>query len=277
VITQRARTLTRRCIAGPLYIPGVDDEEQCASERAHHWQRHAAVVRSTCTGSERTSLRVLCTSTSAPSSQHDVAPHCIQIVISPKPASAPASMELCVRWVALAVRESRASNASCLGLLLDYISSMILLTKVCTPQHAPHAPPPSDALLTSPGAEVQPPARSLASRCPRHCQIVHHRRTLTPSSAGITSALRDRLHSHTAMTTEGWSSVRQLILLRTKRKAAEAALNSFMLTTADCSRGQPQQQSAPLSTLVLNCFVDVIGQQVQPAVNPRPKIRFAAQ
>jgi hypothetical protein len=183
-------------------------------------------------------------------------------------------MELCVRWAALAVRESRASNASCLGLLLDYISSMILLTNVCTPQHAPHAPPPSNALLTSPGAEVQPPARSLASRCSRHCQIVHPRHTLTPSSAGITSALRDRLHGHTAMTTEGWSSVRQLILLRTKRKAAEAALNSFMLTTADCSQGQPQQQSAPLSTLVLNCFVGVIGQQVQPAVNPRPKHPF---
>jgi hypothetical protein len=76
------------------------------------------------------------------------------------------------------------------------------------------------------------------------------------------------------MTTEAWSAVRQLILLRTKRKAAEAALNSFMISTADCNRGQHEQESAPLSTLVLNCFVDVIGQQVQSAVIPHPKHLF---
>jgi hypothetical protein len=96
------------------------------------------------------------------------------------------------------------------------------------------------------------------------CTVTDPRHTLTLFSAGITSALRDRLHGHAAghLTTEGWSAVRQLILLRTKRKAAEAALSSFMLTTADCIRGQDQRESAPLSTLVLNCFVDIIGQQV---------------
>jgi hypothetical protein len=167
---QSALVLTH--CTGTLYIPGVDDEDDCASERACHWQRHAAVIRSTCSGSDRTSLRVLCTSTLASSLQHPVAPHCVQIVVSPKPSSAPANIELCVRWVALALRESRASNASCLGLLLAYISSMILLTKASSPQHAPQisvlAPLPSDAQHISPGDDVQPPARSLASRCCLH-------------------------------------------------------------------------------------------------------------
>ncbi len=64
------------------------------------------------------------------------------------------------------------------------------------------------------------------------------------------------------MSPEAWSGVRQLILLRTKRKAAEAALNSFMLAGGGGESEQIKQEPAPVSTLVLNCFVDVIGQQV---------------
>jgi hypothetical protein len=65
------------------------------------------------------------------------------------------------------------------------------------------------------------------------------------------------------MSCDSWSGVRQLILLRTKRKAAEAALSSFMLSGGDQERQHNYQEPAPLSTLVLNCFIDVIGQQVQ--------------
>ena len=130
---KRAR-LDCLCRAGALYIPGVDCDVDCVRERACKWSRFAAVVRSTCTGVEKTTLRVLCTSTAfslcnQSSSQASASPHCVNIVISPQPAAAPLSIELCVRWVALVIRESRASNASCLGLLLRYISSMICLTK----------------------------------------------------------------------------------------------------------------------------------------------------
>jgi lipoate synthase len=65
------------------------------------------------------------------------------------------------------------------------------------------------------------------------------------------------------LSSEAWSGVRQLILLRTKRKAAEAALNSFMLAGGGGESEQIRQEPAPVSTLVLNCFVDVIGQQVR--------------
>ena len=65
------------------------------------------------------------------------------------------------------------------------------------------------------------------------------------------------------MSSERWSGVRQLILLRTKRKAAEAALSSFMLGGADGERERKHEEAAPVSTLVLNCFIDVIGQQVR--------------
>ncbi len=64
------------------------------------------------------------------------------------------------------------------------------------------------------------------------------------------------------MSAERWSGVRQLILLRTKRKAAEAALSSFMVMGAENDQEHSRQEPAPVSTLVLNCFIDIIGEQV---------------
>jgi hypothetical protein len=118
--------------AGCLYIAGVDNDADCASERACKWKRFAAIVRSTCSGTEKTSLRVLCTPscTSTSPTQQFAAPHCIQITISPEPVHTPSDVELCVRWMVLVVRESHSSNAVCLGSLLGYISAVIRLTKM---------------------------------------------------------------------------------------------------------------------------------------------------
>lgn len=115
--------------SGPLYIAGIDNDADCASERACKWKRFAAVVRSTCSGSERTCLRILCTPSCAPSSPtaNSVAPHCIQITILPEPIHAPSHIELLLRWIILVIRESRASNASCLVSLLGYMSALIRL------------------------------------------------------------------------------------------------------------------------------------------------------
>jgi hypothetical protein len=99
---------------------------------------------------------------------------------------------------------------------------------------------------------------------PPHTSLLRASETLTLVSKGITSALRDTLQGGVSphMSSQRWSGVRQLILLRTKRKAAEAALSSFMLASADGERARQQEEPTPVSTLVLNCFVDVIGQQV---------------
>ena len=152
--------------AGALYISGVDGDDDCRSEKACKWSRFAAVVRSTCTGAERTSLRVLCTSssTSPPSSQPSVAPHCVSITISPQPASAPSNVELCVRWAAIVIRESRSSNASCLVLLLRYMSSVMRLTTSASGRNRSRLPQPGSIAEKSSCANHASSA-PLASRC----------------------------------------------------------------------------------------------------------------
>ena len=103
----------------------MDNDDDCAFERACEWKRFAIIVHSTCTGTKRTSLRVLCTPNCMLSSSppQAVFPHCIQIPISPQPASSPSDIGLRVRWATLVIRESRSSNALCLGLLLRYCAA----------------------------------------------------------------------------------------------------------------------------------------------------------
>ena len=84
---------------------------------------------------------------------------------------------------------------------------------------------------------------------------------MTCTSQAITSTLRASLQGRN-MSAEAWCGVRQLLLLRTKRKAAEAALSTFMLAGDDKEVAQNGLAPTPVSTLVLNCFIDVIGQQV---------------
>ena len=84
---------------------------------------------------------------------------------------------------------------------------------------------------------------------------------VTRTSQAITSTLRTSLQGRN-MSAEAWCGVRQLLLLRTKRKAAEAALSTFMLAGDDKEVAQNRLAPTPVSTLVLNCFIDVIGQQV---------------
>lgn len=111
------------CVADALYISGVDSDVDCTFERQCEWKRYAIIVRSTCTGTERTSLRVLCSPTCTRSPQQTVFPHSIQIPISPPPASPPPDIGMRVRWLTLVIRESRSSNALCLALLLRYCAS----------------------------------------------------------------------------------------------------------------------------------------------------------
>jgi hypothetical protein len=108
--------------AGSLYITGADDDSHCTAERDCDWKRFAIIVRSTYYGLEKTSIRVLCTT--GRMSQESLAPHCVQITISPEPSFDAYNAELCLRWAALVLRESRSSNASCLVLLLRYMASV---------------------------------------------------------------------------------------------------------------------------------------------------------
>ena len=187
-ISSLLRQCDSLCPAGALYISGVDSDADCARERACRWSRFAAVVRSTCTGAERATLRVLCTSSTTPSlstqssSQPSAAPHCVSIVISPQPASASAAsnIELCVRWVALVIRESRASNASCLGVLLAYISSMMRLAKSSMANHARAQPSRTASDVHRIAPTDGGSAASLASRCGATVRILVRQRVTAP-------------------------------------------------------------------------------------------------
>ncbi len=261
----------RRCLAcsalaappraGTLHVAGVDNEADCARERACNWKRFAAVVRSTSTGAEKTSVRILCASGGAPSPLS--APHCVQFTISPEPVRAPAHVELCVRWTVLVIRESLSSNAMSLGALLSYMSALIRLTaaKGSRTHSQPSAFAPSDPANSS--SAVSAHSAALATRCRRDC-FYPGCKQLTRLSQGISQSLRGALQGGARgnMSAEGWSGVRQLILLRTKRKAAEAALSSFMIAAAENENDAARREPAPASTLVLNCFVDIISQQV---------------
>jgi hypothetical protein len=154
-----------------------------------------------------------------------------------------------------------------LGALLGYMSALIRLT-AAKGSHT-HSQPSQSAFGPSDPANyssaLSAHSGALASRYKREC-FYPGCEQLTRLSQGISQSLRDALQGGARgnMSAEGWSGVRQLILLRTKRKAAEAALSSFMIATAENENdaAHARREPAPASTLVLNCFVDIISQQV---------------
>jgi hypothetical protein len=165
-------------------------------------------------------------------------------------------------------------RASCSSDLLRYMSFMMRLTTSASGRNRSRLPQPGSIAEKSSCAHH-------ASSAPLASRYMPMWRVRVSAACHVTfchqpgnhfclvSHLRASLQGGN-LSSEAWSGVRQLILLRTKRKAAEAALNSFMLAGGGGESEQIRQEPAPVSTLVRNRFVDVIGQQVRRRPGPCP-------